>query len=380
MLLKEGNDWCKYYEYLSDYDAAEVLVMLKNKQNLWTPLINPSMYQQALNEFTKFGHFEKFPTKYIYQWMGIIMKNTAIIRSISELAGHDMYFPYDAIKDVFFEGDDEKWEEYKKSLEHKGISFSPDFGWTEDFDGLDTGEIDDGEAGNQYLEDNGYFDMMTLPDGSDAWSDYGIQPLESIICQYEDELPPEKVIVLINKALDVAHPTGDLSSAFIVGGKSTLSQISNSGYINESVKEYKRKMGQNNNDLNTICKELKPYMDSLWKYMASHGYTTKHRPKVILDNTKQEGVFVYTGYFDPEAKGIRLFVNGRGYKDILRTLAHELIHRKQDEDGVIAKSGYKGDQITEDKNLVKLEAEAYLKGNMAFRSWTEEEKKKGILK
>ena len=121
-------------------------------------------------------------------------------------------------------------------------------------------------------------------------------------------------------------------------------------------------------------------MNSLYHYMADHGYTTKNRPKVILDNTLQEGVFVYTGYFDPDEKGIRLFVNGRGYKDILRTLAHELIHRKQDEDGVIAKSGYKGDQITEDKNLVKLEAEAYLKGNMAFRAWTEEEKKKGILK
>ena len=30
--------------------------------------------------------------------------------------------------------------------------------------------------------------------------------------------------------------------------------------------------------------------------------------------------------------------------------------------------------------LVKLEEEAYLKGNMAFRSWTEEEQKKGKLK
>ena len=100
----------------------------------------------------------------------------------------------------------------------------------------------------------------------------------------------------------------------------------------------------------------------------------------ILDNTKKDGVFVSTGYFDPDAKAIRLFVNGRGYKDILRTLAHEFIHRKQDEDGVIEKSGYQGDKITEDKALVKLEAEAYLKGNLAFRSWTEEESKKGNLK
>ena len=49
----------------------------------------------------------------------------------------------------------------------------------------------------------------------------------------------------------------------------------------------------------------------------------------------------------------------------------------------LADPAYGGDEsykITEDKNLVHLEAEAYLKGNMAFRSWTEVEKKKGILK
>jgi hypothetical protein len=133
-------------------------------------------------------------------------------------------------------------------------------------------------------------------------------------------------------------------------------------------------------DVKQIAEELRPYMKSLFEYMSKHGHTTKKAPKIILDNTKQEGVFVSTGYFDPSIKGIRLFVNGRGYKDVLRTLAHELIHRKQDEDGIIEKSGYRGDKITEDKCLVRLEAEAYLKGNLAFRSWTEEESKKGKLK
>lgn len=115
--------------------------------------------------------------------------------------------------------------------------------------------------------------------------------------------------------------------------------------------------------------------------MVKNGYTVKPLPKVILDNRDQgDDVFVYTGYFDPEKKGIRLFVNKRHPKDVLRTFAHELIHWKQDKDGVIAKSGYKGDKITEDENLIGLEKEAFLKGNIAFRSWTEIEKKKGKLK
>lgn len=124
-----------------------------------------------------------------------------------------------------------------------------------------------------------------------------------------------------------------------------------------------------------------PYLKSLVNYMVDNGYTVRPFPKVVLDNKDQgDGVFVYTGYFDPEINAIRLFIRNRHPKDVLRTFAHELIHWKQQKTGAIERSGYSGDKITEDKNLVRLEAEAYLKGNMAFRSWTEIEKKKGELK
>ena len=124
-------------------------------------------------------------------------------------------------------------------------------------------------------------------------------------------------------------------------------------------------------------KDNKYYIKSLYNYLLKKGYTAKPAPKIILDHTKQDGVFITTGFFDPDSNGIRIFVEGRHIKDWLRTLAHELIHWKQQVDGVIAKSGYSGNKITEDKNLVKLEEEAYLKGNMGFRSWTEEIQKDG---
>ena len=127
--------------------------------------------------------------------------------------------------------------------------------------------------------------------------------------------------------------------------------------------------------------DYKPYLLSLANFMADHGYTVRPFPKVIIDDKDQgDGVFVYTGYFDPVSNGIRLFTFGRHPKDVLRTFAHELIHWRQQKEGTLEKSGYTSDKITEDKNLVRLEAEAYLKGNMAFRSWTEIEKKKGELK
>ena len=127
--------------------------------------------------------------------------------------------------------------------------------------------------------------------------------------------------------------------------------------------------------------DYKPYLKSLANFMADRGYTARPFPKFILDNTDQgDGVFVKTGDFDPVSDGIRLFVFGRHPKDVLRTAAHELIHWKQQVNGDIARSGYSSDRITEDKNLVRIEAEAYMKGNMAFRSWTETEQKKGELK
>jgi hypothetical protein len=64
-----------------------------------------------------------------------------------------------------------------------------------------------------------------MPDGSDAISDYGIEPIMKIIQEYDENLPPEKVLVLVNRALDVAHCRGDLSSIFIQGGRSSLNRI-----------------------------------------------------------------------------------------------------------------------------------------------------------
>lgn len=115
-----------------------------------------------------------------------------------------------------------------------------------------------------------------------------------------------------------------------------------------------------------------PYLKSLANFMEGKGVTAKPFPKVVLNNTEQDDdVFIKTGYYDPENRIIKLYVFGRHPKDVLRSFAHELIHYKQDVDGVLATNGYSGTEIVNDKELEKLEAEAYLKGNLFFRKWTE---------
>ena len=67
---------------------------------------------------------------------------------------------------------------------------------------------------------------MQMPDGSDAYSDFGIEPLMDVIDEYRADLAPEKVLVIVNKALDVYHQRGDMASIFIQGGSEALSNIS----------------------------------------------------------------------------------------------------------------------------------------------------------
>jgi hypothetical protein len=209
-LIKESDDgWHIFYDYLEEYDAHYVLDEFfdnpNGKQN-WGVLINPEMYAKALRELSRFGKLTNstFPSKYVYQWMGIIMKNTAILCANTDLAGHSQGFPIDDVVDI---------AEYRF-----GIDLEPDY-----------------DACSEWLDEQGLYDWMSMPDGSDAWSDFGIEPLMGIIKEYNEDLPPEKVLVLVNRALDVYHQRGDMASIFVQGGSKALSRIAEE--VNKSKKK-----------------------------------------------------------------------------------------------------------------------------------------------
>lgn len=202
-----------YYDYIHDYGVYYVFSLFEENKNPWNPLILPEMYEKALHEFMKFGKLIHFPNKYIYQWMGIIMKNTAILRAITEICGHTQWSPIDEFVDFYFEADYDLWEKYKQEIHTNS-----------DYDAM-----------SEFLYEKGFDEWSVLPDGSDAISDYGLEPLEKIISQYNENLEPEKVLVIINKCLDVVHCRGDLASIFIQGGSKVLSQISESTKKNKNI-------------------------------------------------------------------------------------------------------------------------------------------------
>ena len=77
-----------------------------------------------------------------------------------------------------------------------------------------------------------------------------------------------------------------------------------------------------------------------------------------------------TAYYDPQSLSVTIYTDNRHTKDILRSLAHELVHHTQNENGMLNDSGYHGEGYAQkNKNLRQSEKEAYLKGNMCFRDW-----------
>ena len=123
--------------------------------------------------------------------------------------------------------------------------------------------------------------------------------------------------------------------------------------------------------LDTDSKEWVKHAAGLIKYMRKNGMKLDPLPDIILNREKQApGLLAKTATYDPVDKVITVYVNGRSFKDAARSLSHELVHCQQDLDGRV--HSVDSDKISGgDAELNDLEREAYEKGNMLFRGYTE---------
>ena len=120
-----------------------------------------------------------------------------------------------------------------------------------------------------------------------------------------------------------------------------------------------------------------PYIKSLMEFFNTKN-NIKPYPKVKISHRNQGDNFISckTAYYNPDTSEVTLFTHNRHVKDVLRSLSHELVHHMQNIEGRLSEGSYSGQEITNDEKLMKLEEEAYLKGNIIFRSWTESLEKK----
>ena len=135
-----------------------------------------------------------------------------------------------------------------------------------------------------------------------------------------------------------------------------------------------------NNHSNLEVEKYKPLFDSFFPYSKETlGYTQPFTLNFISDEENQQKPLGKTAYYDPSSSEITIYTDGRHIKDVLRSIAHELVHHTQNERGEFERDfntdpGY----ALRDDHLWGLEQEAYKNGNSCFRRW-EDTYKQGLM-
>ena len=92
-------------------------------------------------------------------------------------------------------------------------------------------------------------------------------------------------------------------------------------------------------------------------------------PRLFLRNDPKnaQNPLGKTAYYDPAQRSVTLYINGRHPKDVMRSFSHEMVHHIQNLENRLG--SISTTDTNEDDNLLELEKEAYLVGNITFRNW-----------
>ena len=125
------------------------------------------------------------------------------------------------------------------------------------------------------------------------------------------------------------------------------------------------------NNANLDLTDLQSHLDGMYDHFNQKlGF---QKPPVIVfdsDPSNQANVLGKTAYYDPQSFEVHIFIDGRHPKDMLRSIAHELIHHQQNLEGRLDVGGYNGPgyYLKNDK-MKEIEQEAMLEGNAILREY-----------
>ena len=221
ILLEDNGIYDIYEDVWENESVSPAYILLAFKEGNsdtqdWKPLIKPVQYQNALRQYMQYGDAMRFPEDVIDDWIRIIVRNTCKLSSNTELAGHSSAFPGDDVEAVF-------GEEFEEWCSNNGME--PDYSYS---------------SCSEFLDSIGFYDWLKLPDGSDAWSDYGLKPISDILSEYNSSMSAGEKLILVNRCMDVYHHRGDLASAFINGGIKSLTKATNNELFEQTHKSPSR--------------------------------------------------------------------------------------------------------------------------------------------
>ena len=140
------------------------------------------------------------------------------------------------------------------------------------------------------------------------------------------------------------------------------------------------------NPANIDLSSLEPHVQGMYDYFDQKlGFQKPPTMHFDSDPSNQTSVLGKTAYYDPSSLEIHVFTDGRHPKDLLRSIAHELIHHQQNLEGRLDVGGYMGEgYYLKNEAMRELEQEAMLEGNSLLREYEDtiksEEKNKMSLK
>ena len=131
------------------------------------------------------------------------------------------------------------------------------------------------------------------------------------------------------------------------------------------------------NPANADLGSLEPHINGMYDYFDQKlGF--QKPPTIVFDSdpSNQPNVLGKTAYYDPQSLEIHIYSDGRHPKDMLRSIAHELIHHQQNMEGRLDVGGYSGPgYYLENDKLRVVEHEAMLEGNKLMREYEDTIKK-----
>jgi hypothetical protein len=125
------------------------------------------------------------------------------------------------------------------------------------------------------------------------------------------------------------------------------------------------------NPSNIDLTDIKPHVQGMYRHFAKK-YGFNKPPVMVFDSdpSNKSDVLGKTAYYDPNTLEIHVYTDGRHPKDMLRSIAHELIHHRQNLEGRLNVGGYQGEgYYLKNEELKKLEQEAMKHGNESLREY-----------
>ena len=120
------------------------------------------------------------------------------------------------------------------------------------------------------------------------------------------------------------------------------------------------------------------WISQINNYIRNEGHQIDPLPEIYIlaaDEHKNDidNIMISTGGYIPATQTIIIYIDNRHLKDILRSYCHEIVHHMQNLDNTdyLRRVFNQPEDLVDNPQLEEIEGEAYLKGNLLFRKFTE---------